>query len=257
MDLLLELAAESGAAVALANDPDADRLGAAIPQPDGTWRRLGGDEIGWLLADHILTSGEDDREAGERLVVTTLVSSGLLAKMAVAHGVESAETFTGFKWVAHEIRKRPGKRFVFGYEQALGYLVAERPRDKDGITAAVLFAEVAAVAAERGITLQEWLDAIAARYGRHQLADRSVRMPPEEGTAAVAVLRASPPHQLAGRAVIAVEEYPEANLLRLELDGGVRVQVRPSGTEPKVKLYGEAVGEDPTPYIEALAALLN
>ena len=257
MDLLLELAAESGAAVALANDPDADRLGAAIPQPDGTWRRLGGDEIGWLLADHILTSGDGDPDAGNRLVVTTLVSSGLLAKMAAAHGIESAETFTGFKWVAHEIRKRPGRRFVFGYEQALGYLVTHQPRDKDGISAAVLFAEIAAVAAERGITLQAWLDSIAERYGRHQLADRSVRMAPAEGTAAVAVLRASPPSQLAGRAVIAVEEYPEANLLRLELEGGVRVQVRPSGTEPKVKLYGEAVGEDPAPYLDALAALLG
>ena len=261
MDLLLELAAASGAAVALANDPDADRLGAAIPVDgaDGSvgWRRLGGDEIGWLLADHILTRGDGEPEAADRLVVTTLVSSGLLAKMAAAHGVEVAETFTGFKWVAHEIRKRPAKRFVFGYEQALGYLVAERPRDKDGITAAVLFAEIAAVAAERGITLQGWLDSIAERYGRHVLADRSVRMPPAEGTAAVAVLRAAPPSEVAGRRVLTVEEYPEANLLRLELEGGVRVQVRPSGTEPKVKLYGEAVGEDPAPFLDALAAMLG
>lgn len=261
MDLLFELAAASGAAVALANDPDADRLGVAIPQADGGWRRLGGDEIGWLLAEYILTSGDGDTDAADRLVVTTLVSSGLLAKMAAARGIEAVETFTGFKWVAHEIRKRPTKRFVFGYEQALGYLVAERPRDKDGITAAVLFAEIAAVAAERGITLQQWLDAIGDRYGHHRLADRSVRMSPAEGTAAVGVLRAAPPSEVGGRPVVAVEDYPEANLLRLELEGDagntIRVQVRPSGTEPKVKLYGEAVGEDPGPFLDALAAMLG
>ena len=257
MDLLLALAERSGAAVALANDPDADRLGVAIPQPDGSWRKLSGDEIGWLFADHILTSGDGEPDAADRFVVTTLVSSGLLRTMAEAHGVEAAETFTGFKWVAHEIRARPDKRFVFGYEQALGYLVAERPRDKDGITAAVLFAEIAAVAADRGITLQQWLDQIAGAYGRHVLADRSVRMPPAQGTAAVAALRAQPPSELGGRRVEAVEDYPEANLLRLELAGGVRVQVRPSGTEPKVKLYGEAVGADPAPFLDALAALLD
>jgi len=256
MDLLLETASHAGAAVALANDPDADRLGAAIPQPDGTWRRLGGDEIGWLLADHILECTDHDPDAGDRLVVTTLVSSSLLARMAAAHGVASAETFTGFKWIAHEIREHPTHRFVFGYEQALGYLVTDRPRDKDGVTAAVLFAEVAAVAAERGITLQEWLDSIAERFGRHVLADRSVRMTPAAATAAVAALRADPPAEIGGKPVVATEEYPEANLLRFDLEGGVRVQIRPSGTEPKVKLYGEAVDADPAPYIDALAQLL-
>ena len=103
MDLLLAVAAESGALAAIANDPDADRLGAAIPQPDGSWRRLGGDELGWLLAEHILdhTSGDD------RLVVTTLVSSSLLGRMAAEHGVQYAETFTGFKWIGRTVLDRP------------------------------------------------------------------------------------------------------------------------------------------------------
>jgi phosphomannomutase len=253
MDLLLEVAADAGAVVALANDPDADRLGAAIPQPDGSWRRLGGDEIGWLLADYILSSGEGD----DRLVVTTLVSSALLAEIAESYGVSSAETFTGFKWIARAALDRPDLRFVFGYEQALGYLVAPQPLDKDGITAAVLLAELAAVASAAGTTLQDRLDDIAARFGRHVLADAAVRMSPDEASAAVAAIRADPPDQIGGRAVIDVIEYPEANLLRLELDGGVRVQIRPSGTEPKVKLYGEAVDEDPAPFVDALAALLG
>lgn len=259
MDLLLAAAQREGAALALANDPDADRLAVAIPRADGSWRRLSGDEVGWLLADHILTHTSGD----DRLVVTTLVSSSLLADMAAAHGVHAVETFTGFKWIAHEARRHPHLRLVFGYEQALGYLVADRPLDKDGITAAVLMAEVAAVAAAEGTTLDERLAALAARFGRHVTAETSLRMDPEEAAARVAALLASPPAVVGERPVMSVQSYPEANLVRLVLGGTsatdastVRVQVRPSGTEPKVKLYGEAVDADPEPSLAALATLL-
>ncbi|PIE32660.1 MAG: phosphomannomutase [Ilumatobacter coccineus] len=253
MDLLLATAESCGAQLAIANDPDADRLAAAIPTPDGGWRRLEGDEIGWLLADHILanTTGDD------RLVITTLVSSSLLSKMAAAAGIESVETFTGFKWIARATLDRPDKRLVFGYEQALGYLVCDQPLDKDGITAAVLFAELAAVAAADGVTLQDRLDDIAQRFGLHRLADAAVRMPPEDGAARVNALRSNPPAEIAGRAVVSTEDYPDANLLRFYLDGGVRIQVRPSGTEPKVKIYGEAVDADPQPFVAGLAELLQ
>lgn len=253
MDLVMAKAADVGAQLAFANDPDADRFAAAIPQPDGSWRRLGGDEIGWLFADYLLSQGEGD----DRLVITTLVSSALLGKMAKAHGVHSAETFTGFKWIGRTMLDHPELRFVLGYEQALGYLVAPSPLDKDGISAAVLFAEIAAVAASEGRTLQAWLDDIAARYGRHRLADASVRMSPADAAAKVRALQADPPSSIGGRAVVSVEEFPEADLLRFDLEGGVRVQIRPSGTEPKVKLYGEAVDEDPAPYVAALQSLLG
>ncbi|MFV0308493.1 MAG: phospho-sugar mutase, partial [Desertimonas sp.] len=252
MDLVMALAAATGALIAIANDPDADRAGAAIPQPDGSWRRLGGDEIGWLLADHLLRTTEGD----DRLVITTLVSSALLGRMAAAHGVHFAETFTGFKWIGRTILDRPDQRFIFGYEQALGYLVAPRPLDKDGITAAVLLAEVAAVAAADGTTLQARLDDIAATYGRHVIADRSIKMDPAVAAEKVAALQAEPPPEVNGTPVAEVTWFDEAGLLRLDLEGGIRVQVRPSGTEPKVKLYGEAVDTDPTPYLAALAALL-
>lgn len=253
MDLLLAEAAACDAGIALCNDPDADRLGAAIPTPDGGWRRLQGDEIGWLLADHILghTTGDD------RLVVTTLVSSSLLAKMAADYGVRFAETYTGFKWIGHTVLSHPQSHFVFGYEQALGYLVCGRPLDKDGISAAVLMAEVAALAAADGVTLQARLDAISARYGRHVMADLSVQMPPVDGTAAVARMRADPPTKVDDRAVSAVEWFDEAGLLRLQLGTELRLQVRPSGTEPKVKLYGEGIDIDPAPYLQALAALVT
>jgi phosphomannomutase len=253
MDLLLETASSCGATVALANDPDADRLGAAIPQPDGSWRRLSGDEIGWLFADHILshTTGDD------RLVVTTLVSSSLLAEMAAAYGVHSEETFTGFKWIGKLATERADLRLVLGYEQALGYLVTQRPLDKDGITAAVLMAEIAAAAVADGLTLQDRLDAIAERFGRYVTTELSVRIPPALGAEWVAAIEAAPPESVGGRRVVDVVAYPEADLVRLVLDGNVRLQVRPSGTEPKVKLYAEGIDTDPSAALDALVALIT
>jgi phosphomannomutase len=251
MDLLLARARETGALIALANDPDADRLAAAIPTPEGDWRRLTGDEIGWLLGDHILrhTTGED------RLVVTTLVSSSLLGRIAADHGVHFLETYTGFKWIGRMALDHPELKFVFGYEQALGYLVTDRPMDKDGITAAVVMAEVAAVAAAEGVTLQHRLDDLATRYGRYLTADLSIRMDPAAAAAKVEALRKNPPSTVGARPVTGVEWYDEAGLLRLWL-GDIRLQIRPSGTEPKVKLYAEAVDHDPTPHLQSLATLL-
>ena len=258
MDLVIDLARQSGAAIALANDPDADRLGVAIPitgDSSGEWRLLRGDEIGWLLGDHILrhTHGDD------RLVVTTLVSSSLLGKMAHKHGVAFEETFTGFKWIADAAMKRADKRLVFAYEQALGYLVADQPLDKDGISAALVMTEIAALAVHDGVTVQQRLDQIAAEYGQHVTAELSIKMSPSDGAAVVEELRANPPVMIGGRQVVGVEDFPEANLLRLWLDEvggrGVRLQIRPSGTEPKVKLYGEAVDMAEGELQQLLAAL--
>ena len=258
MDLVIDLARQSGAAIALANDPDADRLGVAIPitgESSGEWRLLRGDEIGWLLGDHILrhTHGDD------RLVVTTLVSSSLLGKMAHKHGVAFEETFTGFKWIADAAMTRSDKRLVFAYEQALGYLVADQPLDKDGISAALVMTEIAALAVHDGVTVQQRLDQIAAEYGQHVTAELSIKMSPSDGAAVVEELRANPPVMIGGRQVVGIEDFPEANLLRLWLDEvggrGVRLQIRPSGTEPKVKLYGEAVDLAASELQQLLVAL--
>jgi phosphomannomutase len=253
LDLLLDEAERSGADIALANDPDADRLGAAIPTTDGGWRRLGGDEIGWLFADHIL--GHTD--GAERLVITTLVSSTMLGQMAAAAGVHYAETFTGFKWIAQTVLDHPEDRFVFGYEQALGYLVTSQPLDKDGITAAVLMAEISAVAKRDGVTLQDRLDDLARRYGRHVTGERSVPVEPAAMPTVMAKLRANPPMTLAGAPVTNVEEFPAAGLIRFDCGPGARVQIRPSGTEPKVKVYVEVIDADPEPFLSAGAALVT
>lgn len=257
MDKVIDLARRHKCVIALANDPDADRLGVAIPTGSGSWRRLGGDEVGWLMADHILrnTTGDD------RLVVTTLVSSSLLSKMARAHDVSFEETFTGFKWIADAVERHPDRRLVFAYEQALGYLVTDQPLDKDGITAAVLMAEIAATAEQDGVTIEDRLESIATRYGRHMTAESSIRVPPAVGAALVEELIESPPTIVKGRRVLDVTAFPEASLVRLSIEGAgvdpVRVQVRPSGTEPKVKIYAEAVGEDPRPYLDGVVEILD
>lgn len=260
MDAVIELARHEGLTVALANDPDADRLGVAVETRNGTWRRLTGDEIGWLLADHVLTTttptpGSLDR----RLVVTTLVSSSLLARMAAHHGAQCVETFTGFKWIAQTAREHPDLEFVFGYEQALGYLVGGEPLDKDGIGAAIVFSELVALAAATGHTVEDRLDDLARQFGRHVTVERSIRLEPEAGLRAVGQLQAEPPTSIGGQPVVGVEHYPQANLIRFlvgDPTGPVRLQVRPSGTEPKVKLYGEAVGSDPAALLDALSSLL-
>jgi len=204
-----------------------------------------------LFADHILSNTTGD----DRLVITTIVSSSLLARMAEAAGVHCEETFTGFKWIGKVVTERPGLRFVFGYEQALGYLVTNRPLDKDGISAAVLMAEITGLALADGVTLQDRLDAIAERFGRYVTAELSVRLDPAVGADWVRSIEASPPAEVGGRAVVSVASYPEAGLVRLVVDGGMRLQIRPSGTEPKVKLYGEAVDVDHTVLADLLLAL--
>ena len=190
-------------------------------------------------------------------MVTTVVSSTLLGQMAAAHGVHYAETFTGFKWIAHAVLDHPELRFVFGYEQALGYLVTRPPLDKDGITAAVLLAEVAALAKADGVTLEDRLADIedALRAPRHRRAIGADE-PAGHGRAHGRAPAGPPARAGRRRRSPAREDFPDADLLRYHLDGGARVQVRPSGTEPKVKLYGEAV-EPTRPQLDALAAYLD
>ncbi|MEY2996488.1 MAG: phosphoglucomutase [Actinomycetota bacterium] len=250
MDAVIELGRRVDADVALANDPDADRLGVAIPTSDGSWRRLAGDEIGWLFADHVLahTSGSD------RLIVSTLVSSSLVGRMVREAGVHFEESYTGFKWIADVARRFPDERLVFAYEQALGYLVGGDPLDKDGIGAALVMVEIARLAESEGTTIEGRLDDIARRFGRYRTSEISIPMSPDEGARVVAAFRTSPPSDVVGRSISSIEDHPEASLVRVHLAGpnSVRVQIRPSGTEPKVKLYGEAIDLDPEPFLLAV-----
>ena len=259
VDRLLDLAAHTGADVALAHDPDADRLAVAVPE-GGRWRLLTGDETGCLLAEHLLRrAGPDDGpEPGtgrRRLVINTVVSSRLLALIAAAHGADWAETLTGFKWILSAHSQRAASHdLVLGYEEALGYAVGEVVRDKDGIGAALVMAELVAALKRDGRTLGDLLDDLHRRHGVHATGQRSVRFESVIGNRqpmkmAMAALRDAPPTELAGAAVTAVHDLaaggshlPPADVVVLELFGiEARVIVRPSGTEPKMKVYAEAV----------------
>ena len=248
LDLALDLAVAEGADLVVANDPDADRLAVALPDPAalGGWRPLSGDEIGIVLADWLLAAGSGD----DRLVATTVVSSSMLARLAEARGVHYAETLTGFKWIARAATDRPGLRFVYGYEEALGSCVGTLVRDKDGITAALAFASLAAAEKAAGRTVLDRLDDLARELGVHTTRQRSLRVEGVDGLArmqaAVDALVESPPATLAGSAVTEVEDLrrgkrlPPTDGIVLRGDG-VRLVVRPSGTEPKLKCYAEAV----------------
>ncbi len=230
-DLLRDLAIAASADLAIANDPDADRCAVLVGG-----RMLTGDEVGVLLADHLMARGSRPGAT----FATTIVSSSLLAAICARRGVPYAETLTGFKWIM-----RAGEDLGYGYEEALGYAVApDLVRDKDGVSAALLLAEMAAAGKAAGRTLGDRLDEIAAEYGVYATGQLAVRVTDLPDIAAMMTrVRGKPPSRLLGRPVTAVDDLlPAADVLRIRADG-VRVVVRPSGTEPKLKAYLEVVVE--------------
>jgi phosphomannomutase len=261
LDLALAAAAAHDADVMLANDPDADRLAVAVPGPGG-WRRLHGDEIGALLADFRLEHCEDPRRA---LLVTTVASSTLLGRMAEAAGARYAETLTGFKWMMRAVAAAPEHRLLLAYEEALGYAVSDLVRDKDGISAALVMAQLAATEKRAGRTLTDRLEAIAARYGAHATDQVTLELEGADGQERMrrimARLRAEPPATLLGRPLGSLDDLaagtgslPRADVLILRARD-VRVVVRPSGTEPKLKCYLEVVAGDRSEAAEQLTGL--
>jgi phosphomannomutase len=277
LDLAAATAEREGADLVLANDPDADRLAVMVPGPAG-WRMLTGDELGALLGDAVLTGPgagtgvgigvgtEADPSGRPSVVATTVVSGSLLRRLAQAAGVRCVTTLTGFKWIA-----RAGGAdgaLVYGYEQALGYAV--RPdlvADKDGISAALLVLQLAAEEARRGRALADRLDDLALAHGVHVTRQRSLRADGAAGLArladAVERVRKEPPPVLAGQPVTVTDlregadgvvdlaggraerspgqPIPPANVLIWRVGDNARLMIRPSGTEPELKLYAEFV----------------
>jgi phosphomannomutase len=266
LDLLLAEATRTGADLALANDPDADRVAAALPDPaaPGGWRVLTGDELGALLGDYLLRHAPD---AARRLLVTTIVSSSLLGELAAAAGAAFAETLTGFKWImraSDDPAVSAGHQFLFGYEEALGYAVTDLVRDKDGMSAALALAGAAAEAKSQGRTVADLLDDITRRFGLYATGQFSVDLSggavsDEEAVAALlAAARNAPPLSLLGQPVTSMDDlglglrsradgtkdplaFPRSDVIIWRCGDGTRVAVRPSGTEPKVKIYLQVV----------------
>jgi len=239
MDLAFAQARATDPDLIIANDPDADRCAAAVKDrtQGGSWRMLRGDEVGSLLAAHLV------RRGARGTFAESIVSSSLLGRIAEKAGLPYEETLTGFKWIA----RVEGLRY--GYEEALGYCVdPDGVRDKDGITAALLITELASELKAEGRDLLDLLDDLAVEHGLHATDQLSVRV--EDLTViadAMRRLREQPPTALAGLAVTNAEDLTEGTAklpptdgLRYTLDGA-RVIVRPSGTEPKLKCYLEVV----------------
>jgi phosphomannomutase len=244
LDLALALARERDADVVIANDPDADRCAVAVPV-DGEWRMLRGDQVGVLLADTLLRHGVRGTYA------TTIVSSSMLGAIAERNGVGYAETLTGFKWIS-----RAAPDLVYGYEEALGYAVApDLVRDKDGISAALRIAELAAELKVAGSTLAGRLEELATEYGRYATDQVSLRV---EDLSVIADtmkrIRATPPATLLGQPLTVEDLLPDADVVRWRWANG-RVVVRPSGTEPKLKAYLEVV--EPGGSADAAGAALQ
>ena len=246
MDAALELAEQTNPDVVIANDPDADRCAVAVPGPGG-WRMLRGDEVGALLGAHVLSRGEAGGvlpDSSDCVFANSIVSSRLLAAMCRAAGVRHEETLTGFKWIG----RVPGLRY--GYEEALGYCVDPgQVRDKDGVSAALMVAELVATLKTEGRSLVDRLDDLAREHGVYATDSFSVRVDDLSLIGRImARLRSTPLTSVAGVDVVRADDLargdgglPPTEGLRYYLADDSRVIVRPSGTEPKLKVYLEVI----------------
>jgi len=257
LDLALALADEVHAELILANDPDADRLAVAARAKSGGMVRLSGNETGCILAHYLLERGP---KHDKPFVLSSLVSSPMLGVIAAAHDTHWEETLTGHKWIQNRALEleAEGGTFVLGFEEALGYGVGNLVRDKDGVSAARVMAELAAYYKSQGGSVLEELEQMARRYGLFMSRQVSLVLPGEEGAARIRGLmqavRAQGPTEVAGRAVLRSSDLiacerrsasgevtptglPPSDVLAFDLEGGHRIMLRPSGTEPKLKYY--------------------
>jgi phosphomannomutase len=238
IDLALKKARDFGADLVIANDPDADRCAAAINDPKVGWRMLRGDELGIIFGEWVARSKPSGSFAN------SIVSSSTLRKISSHYGIDFQEVLTGFKWIAKI------ENLAFGYEEAIGYAVdSDNVNDKDGISAAIFLAQIAVDLKRDGLTISDLLNQVWERHGFHGTEQISIRVTDMSAiTHLLAGLRANPPREIAGRAVESVDDLaapkdglPPTDGLRIWLAGGIRIIVRPSGTEAKMKCYIEVV----------------
>ncbi|MGI9195154.1 MAG: phospho-sugar mutase, partial [Candidatus Nanopelagicus sp.] len=218
--------------------PDADRCAVAINDPVQGWRMLRGDEVGVLLGHYLISKNS---VKGLR-IASSLVSSSLLGKIALKHGLEFKETLTGFKWISKV------EKLLFGYEEALGYCVdAANVNDKDGISAAVVLVRMVSELKEKGLSVNEYLEKIGQEYGFHSTEQISLRFTGlKQIDRLLNKVIDQPPEDLSGHTLVSKENLSQSNLMptpgiRLKYENDIRVIIRPSGTEPKLKCYIEVV----------------
>ncbi|EGU37953.1 phospho-sugar mutase [Vibrio splendidus] len=255
MDLVVNLAKSVGADIACANDPDADRFAVAVKTNDDSYKMLTGDQVGVLFAHYLLSKPHTKNQ----LVGNSIVSSTLLEKVANSHGATYFQTLTGFKWLANIGMQLEDEQneFLFAYEEALGYTIGTQVRDKDGLSAIVVFAQLVEELKSQGRTVWDLLAQISFEHGVHTNAQRNIALDPDSPSIG-SKLRAAQPKTINGIAISVIEDLqsslrfitggateainlPASDVLIYHLEDGSRIIVRPSGTEPKVKVYYETV----------------
>ncbi|MFA0237627.1 phospho-sugar mutase [Vibrio sp. 10N.222.55.C7] len=255
MDLVVNLAKSVDADIACANDPDADRFAVAVRTDDGSYKMLTGDQVGVLFAHYLLSKPHTKNQ----LVGNSIVSSTLLEKVAQSHGATYFQTLTGFKWLANIGMQLENDQndFLFAYEEALGYTIGTQVRDKDGLSAIVVFAQLVEELKSQGRTVWDLLAQISFEHGVHTNAQRSIALDPDSPSLG-SKLRSAQPKAINGVAISVIEDLqsslrfviggnteainlPASDVLIYHLEDGSRIIVRPSGTEPKVKVYYETV----------------
>jgi phosphoglucomutase len=241
----------------LGTDPDCDRCGTAVPDGKGGYRLITGNEMGIILLDYICRTRKALGTMPEHPVaVTTIVSTDMATPVAAKYGVELRRTLTGFKFIGEQIglleAAGEADRYIFGFEESYGYLSGAHVRDKDAVNATLLVCEAAAWYAKQGMTLLDAINKLYAEFGCYRNALHSFAFEGESGMhtmdAIMKQLRQTPPTAIGGMAVESMVDYntagtglPKANVLEFRLAGGAKLMVRPSGTEPKIKVYLSAV----------------
>lgn len=256
----IAMAREQGADLVLATDPDCDRVGIAVRDGDD-YVLMSGNQVGVLLMDFLCRMRTEAGTMPERPVaVTTVVSTPMSRKVAAAYGLELREVLTGFKYIGEQIGllEKAGEedRFVFGFEESYGYLAGAYVRDKDAVFGSLLICEMAAYYAGQGMTLAQAMETLYGEYGAYSERLSSYEFEGASGAKkredVMRALRENPPREIAGKAVLDVDDFakgvpgfmdlPRSDVIRLRLDGGASAVVRPSGTEPKMKVYCFAHG---------------
>ena len=277
---MAQSSASAGDELILANDPDADRLGVMVRDAEKKWHWLSGNQIGVLILDFILSALKQQNRLPEKgVVITTVVTSPLISKMARENGLHVIEVLTGFKWIrqaALRFEKEQGGKFILGMEESHGFLMGSHSGDKDGIWASMAFAEMAAALKQMKLTPIDRLNQIYQQYGMHLDALRAQTFKGAKGMAKIQQimqeLRNSPPNTVAGQAVVKITDYlenkiiyanetrpgpglPQSNVISLEMADNSRIIARPSGTEPKIKYYFNLYGKDSEQLQDRLAAM--
>ena len=253
LDKAFQTADNNNVDLVLANDPDADRLAVAVKTKDG-WNQLSGDELGLLLCDYQLRTTSGDN----RLTASSVVSSEAVAGLCAMHDVEHVRTLTGFKWIMEPAVSRPEKNWIFGYEEALGYSINKAVLDKDGISAAIKFLQVVEYLNSRDMGPLDRLDELALEIGLFVSHQVSGQFELDTIDTTLNMLRDTPPEVINGSRIVSTIDWLDkspplaTNLIELRSEGGIRIAIRPSGTEPKVKIYLEQTVPHPVGDLRAL-----